>query len=191
MKTTPTRKEIDEFMRIFKEEASDELVIGEEVTAFQIFAVEDHGMFLALVGAENYRNVARKLTTELKHYNLALGSLPSDTKKERYADLSKALKFKKTLLPPNWIKKHESDYKRPTDERYLELLRLIDQYIEDLQEDDYSKWKILPIERFSIPWKKSKTRLKKCIQSIIKDHKINGYTKAAKKLIDNLDNPPS
>ncbi|MDH4943522.1 hypothetical protein [Sulfurimonas sp. C5] len=193
MKPKIDQNEFDKFMCIFEKEADKELMVDEYVSYQQREAIRTYGYFLVLVGEENYQKVASKLATELKFYNFIcedrIAEMPNDTKVEREKYLKIATKFRNTLVKPGKPREDGRGNQKKIND-YIELVRLIDLYIEDLHEPEPNHWQILPFDNFIKKYKKSKTKMKDCINEIIKQYNITGFSKEAKQLIDYLDDLP-
>jgi rubrerythrin len=192
MKDKPTLEQIREFMKIFLEEANQTLAIGEEVTNYQISAIQTYGEFLALIPSDKYKTVASTLAAKLKAHNSAFEERlykmmnADEQKNEKEKLLKKSKSLRKDLVNP--ICESFNDNQKT----YQQFLGLFDLYINelenfDIQEDDIRKTKILQAMQFAKPAKKSKTDLKNYLNKILKQYKIVGYSKNAKKLIDKLN----
>ena len=192
----PTEKQIYKFMSILKKKLENTLLIGGEDPYYQVIAFIDYGTFLAQVGEENYERVTEQIANKVALYNLAMDDRLNDSwdEKKILDSLKKAYAFKATIAPKNALEMTNKNRK------FYALVTLMDEYIEDLKNIKYigdtenftrGQFNFIPAGHFGKSAKKTKTPLKELIEDIIQKYKITNYSADCKKLIDNLNEPPS
>ena len=208
-KVVPTISEVSDFFdaldnaidKVIRGGAPEDLeVINTSIYYGHIDAIKEYGEFLALVGKENYENVAFSIASELEKYEAAQNSIenkfdPNKAKEQMKKDLNIANKFKQSLDyytedQPKEIADEYDEMKNPIPIKYALLITAVDIYIQTLS-DFLEAGKLdpdmIPLDKYMRTPKKTKTPLKNLIAKIIKKYNIENYSIEAKKLIDLLE----
>lgn len=192
-KTIPTNKQIKDFMEVFEKSASkdnallvDNNIAEDNRSAFDdenLQAFRKYGTFLALVGEENYQSVSQKLVNELVLYKLASnGQLSMELNTDLAQNDLAFLKETMNIFPPLTILKQ---FYGDREHDYEKLISLLKVAIMDLENfNAHSIRKILPSTRYRVKAKRTKKRIRDCIDEIMKQYNIHGYSGDAKKLKD-------
>jgi len=207
-KPIPSISETKAFFKILNEAIGEILgqntpggleVLNSNIYYAHIETIIEHGKFLALVGKENYKEVAVSIVHELERYESAQNKIQNklDFKKAKgqaEKDLKIAKKFRESLnhacIQEKEINGEIYTISNPQPVELCKMVALVDRYIDALSkfiDNEELNPDIFPLDKYMTSEKKTKTHLKNLIDKILKKYNIPNYSTEAKKMIDALE----